>query len=188
MRSTHQIPTVAMVAATIVAALVGGAPVVEPVAPRPAPVICHVATAGSDLLRSTRCAEDTLTFRLGYTPQRAHLPGGEPVDVEPDGACSWLPDRPLGFDFRNACRRHDLGYDLIRVGWVDGSAKTHIDRALRDDMVDACAHWAGLRGLACRAMATAAWVATALAPTPTDPDPGSFTAPAATRPPAQELT
>lgn len=143
-----------------------------------APTICHGASDGGDLLHSARCSADTLVFRLGYEPELARLPGGRPVHVEADGSCSWVPDRPFGFDFSTACRMHDLGYDLIRVRWVDAAAKPRIDDALRDGMLDACTHEQGLRRLLCRAMAQAAWLATSLAPTPDRPDPGSFTRPA----------
>lgn len=164
-----------MVIAAIIAALIGIAPAATPDDPSPVAPICHVATADGDLLHSSRCSTDELVYRLGYTPEPAHLPGGRPVHVEPDGSCSSIPDRPFGFDFRDACRTHDLGYDLLRVGWVGPAAKAVIDRNLRDNMLDACAGERGLRGLACRVIATSAWLATSLVPTPTDPDPGSFT-------------
>lgn len=190
MHSTYGFATIAtVVLAAVIAALTGVAPAATPTSHQRAVAICHIATPDTDLLHSTRCSAETLVFRLGYAPEPAHLPGGRAVHVEPDGTCSWMPDRPFGFDFRNACRMHDLGYDLIRVGWVGGDAKTHIDRALRDSMLDACAHERWLHGLACRAMATSAWLATALAPTPRDPDAGSFSgATVHQRPRAKEQT
>jgi hypothetical protein len=158
----------------VIAAIIGVAPAATPGDPAPMAPVCRVATAGSDLLESTRCSDDELVYRLGYTPELARLPGGAPVRVEPDGSCSSIPERPFGFDFRDACRTHDLGYDLIRVGWVGADAKARIDRDLRDDMLDACDRERGLRGLACRAIAGSAWLATSLVPPPREPDPGSF--------------
>jgi len=165
---------ITMVIAAVIAAIIGAAPAAAPGDRAPIAPLCHVATAGGDLLDSTRCSDDELVHRLGYAPEPARLPGGEPVHVEPDGSCSSIPDRPFGFDFRDACRTHDLGYDLIRVGWVGADAKARIDRDLRDDMLDACDLERGLRGLTCRAIAGSAWLATSLVPPPRDPDPGSF--------------
>jgi hypothetical protein len=128
----------------------------------------------SDPLDSPHCSDDELVYRLGYTPERAYLPSGQPVHVEPDGTCSWIPDHPFGFEFRDACRMHDLGYDLIRVGWVGPGAKAGIDRNLLAGMRDACDGERGLRRTTCEAMAVAAYVAASLVPTPTEPDPGSF--------------
>lgn len=163
-----------MAVAAIIAALIGVAPAATPDDAEPIAPVCHLVTAGSDLLDSTHCSDDELVYRLGYTPERAYLPSGQPVHVEPDGTCSWIPDHPFGFEFRDACRSHDLGYDLIRVGWVDSGAKARIDLDLRDHMLDACDDERGLWAVGCRALAISSWLAASLVPTPTEPDPGSF--------------
>lgn len=172
--ASHNLTVAVVIAVVALLGMAAGTPPAQPTA-----TICHVASAGGDLLDSARCPPQTLAYRLGYTPELAHLPGGEPVHVEPDGSCSAIPDRPFGFDFRDACRRHDLGYDLIRVGWVDARAKSRIDRDLFDGMLAACADEHGIRGLGCRAMAVGAWIAVSFCPTPSDPDPGSFSDPIA---------
>lgn len=175
MRSSHGSATVTTAALAALVAVLLLLVAAAPVPDRRAQVrICHV-TPPAELLRSTRCPAGTLTYRLGYIPATARLPDGRTVHVEPDGTCSWLPDRTLGFDFRDACRMHDLGYDLMRIRWVAPSAKPRIDRELFEAMRASCAAERGLRRVVCTAIAGAAWAAAVMAPTPRDPDPGSFT-------------
>lgn len=52
--------------------------------------------------------------------------------------CSVSPDRPLGFDFRLSCHRHDFGYRNYRaVGGFD-EAKSRIDKAFHADLLRVC--------------------------------------------------
>ena len=52
-------------------------------------------------------APETITA-LGYEPEVA-----DGVAMRPDGDCSSPVELPASFD--NACRTHDLGYDLLRI-------------------------------------------------------------------------
>lgn len=61
--------------------------------------------------------------------------------MKSNGECSFSPE----FVFHNACKTHDLGYDLIRFfRWAKGQSgpwadiKWRIDRAFRSDMRSAC--------------------------------------------------
>ena len=83
-----------------------------------------------------------------------------------------MPDTILGFDFHEACRMHDLGYDLLRVDWAESAAKQRIDNTFRDALLEGtCLPEPWLRRLACTAIATVMWAAASLAPTPHTPDP-----------------
>lgn len=137
---------------------------------RPATMIAAIP----DVSGGWRCVPADLQRRLGYAPALTRLPDGRAVLVEPDGDCSWIPDAPFGFDFHDACRMHDLGYDLIRVRWVDAAAQQRIDNALLDTMlVGTCRPQPWLRRLSCGALAVGIWFVASLSPTPNTPDPGS---------------
>lgn len=51
---------------------------------------------------------------LGYEPGEA-----DGIAMRPDGDCSSPVELPASFD--NACRTHDLGYDLLRVAHANGA-------------------------------------------------------------------
>lgn len=53
--------------------------------------------------------------------------------------CSWSPDRPLGFDFTRACRRHDFGYrNYKRLGAFTETVRLRVDNAFYSDLKTAC--------------------------------------------------
>ncbi len=57
----------------------------------------------------------------GYEPEIVRLPSGDLVPVTPHGGCS----SPFGgspYGFSDACRQHDLGYDLLRYAEAEGHA------------------------------------------------------------------
>ncbi|MEV0614637.1 phospholipase [Nonomuraea sp. NPDC050404] len=67
--------------------------------------------------------------------------------------CSGSPDRPLGFDFRMACRRHDFGYRNYKaVGRFVGN-REHVDRAFLFDLRQVCAAYEGAIGRGCERLA-----------------------------------
>ncbi len=81
---------------------------------------------------------------------------------DPRGGCS--SPVPLPAEFTAACRRHDLGYDLLRVAARDGGALSATARRSIDDQLDASLHAAcdrrgGLRRASCDAWATVAGAA-----------------------------
>lgn len=93
-----------------------------------------------------------LTDDLGYEPLTE---SGQMQN--PNGGCSTpLPIGPE--EFENACRTHDLGYDLLRVAEMNGGrlgawARFDLDRRLYSDLLARCTT------LRCRSMATAYYTA-----------------------------
>lgn len=89
----------------------------------------HPATALAEI-------PEDFAARFGYTPT---IVDGRPLN--PHGGCSSpipLPDR-----FTDACRAHDLGYDLLRYAAAAGRpaagwARTALDATLIDDMHATC--------------------------------------------------
>jgi hypothetical protein len=52
--------------------------------------------------------------------------------------CTGSPDRPAGFDFRLACRRHDFGYRNYRAVGALAEHKDRLDRAFHADLSRTC--------------------------------------------------
>lgn len=67
--------------------------------------------------------------------------------------CSASPDRPLGFDFRLACRRHDFGYRNYKALKRFRTHKARIDRAFHFDMKQVCAAYDRPARTTCRSIA-----------------------------------
>ena len=55
--------------------------------------------------------------------------------------CSSSPDRPLGFDFRLPCQRHDFGYRNFKRLNAFPANKARIDDAFYYDMKQVCARY-----------------------------------------------
>ncbi|MCR3718536.1 MULTISPECIES: phospholipase [Prauserella salsuginis group] len=69
---------------------------------------------------------------------RAQQPYPDQLDWSSD-ACSWSPDRPLGYDFTPACHRHDFGYrNYKRQGRFTEAARLRIDDNFYTDMRHQC--------------------------------------------------
>lgn len=87
----------------------------------------------------------------GYRPEVVRLPSGSLVPIAPHGGCS----SPIGgsaYGFTDACREHDLGYDLLRYAAADGEslgpwARQAVDAEFARQLRSQC------HGLGCRAMA-----------------------------------
>ncbi len=70
--------------------------------------------------------------------------------------CSASPDRPLGFDFRLSCHRHDFGYRNHKAAGVfTAAAKDRIDDAFHADLKRVCATYSAAVRPACL---TLAWI------------------------------
>ncbi|MEU8361182.1 phospholipase [Nonomuraea sp. NPDC048882] len=67
--------------------------------------------------------------------------------------CSRSPDRPLGYDFRMPCARHDFGYRNYKAVKHFPANKAHVDEAFLYDMNQVCAGYGGARKLACDRLA-----------------------------------
>jgi hypothetical protein len=79
-----------------------------------------------------------------------------PFDWSDDG-CSVVPDRPLGFDFHDACLRHDFGYRNFGAGGLaldpSPARRARLDERLRADLATVCARMARVRRTVCSALA-----------------------------------
>jgi hypothetical protein len=74
-----------------------------------------------------------------FTQIRASHPDGNQLDWSSD-ACSYSPDRPLGYDFVPACNRHDFGYrNYKKQGRFDEASRKRIDDLFYADMKGVCA-------------------------------------------------
>src|SRR4051794_6490805 len=67
--------------------------------------------------------------------------------------CSSSPDRPLGFDFRMPCRRHDFGYRNYKAVSQFPANKSHVDDAFYFDMRQVCAAYSGVSKSTCDGLA-----------------------------------
>ncbi|GAA3572233.1 phospholipase [Nonomuraea rosea] len=67
--------------------------------------------------------------------------------------CSGSPDRPFGFDFRMACRRHDFGYRNYKAVHRFLPNKEHVDSAFLADLRQVCAGYGRAAGSTCDGLA-----------------------------------
>lgn len=79
---------------------------------------------------------DAFPAIAGYTPKRI-----DDYWVNPDGDCS--SPVPLPPEFTDACREHDLGYDLLRYGAetnepLPPTARLRIDDVFAERLADSC--------------------------------------------------
>lgn len=73
-----------------------------------------------------------------FSSIRAAKPYAGQLDWSSD-ACSWSPDKPLGFDFKPACHRHDFGYrNNKRQGRWNADKKLRVDNKFKSDMYAIC--------------------------------------------------
>lgn len=75
--------------------------------------------------------------------KRAKAEAPEPLDWSSDG-CTKSPDRPQGFDFKDACDRHDFGYRNYGQGRVKAkptdAQREQVDLRLHGDLMNVCDH------------------------------------------------
>lgn len=85
--------------------------------------------------------EDYLAGRVcppdgfGYTPVHKDTKAGHRA-LDPSGECSWTKDTGMTYDFQNACKTHDYGYDLRRAGALRD--RKAVDQFFRGDMRADC--------------------------------------------------
>ncbi|MBK1788603.1 phospholipase [Prauserella cavernicola] len=74
-----------------------------------------------------------------FSTTRATAPHSDVLDWSSD-ACSWSPDKPLGYDFTAACHRHDFGYRNYKSQsrFTEANRKA-IDDNFHADMKTICA-------------------------------------------------
>lgn len=81
--------------------------------------------------------QPTATSFRDWSAARAHRTAYPFIWTTDD--CTGGPERPLGFDFRAACRRHDFGYRNYRALGRLAAVKPRLDRAFHADLRRACA-------------------------------------------------
>jgi hypothetical protein len=144
-----------------------GAQVPAPI-PAPAPAPAFNARAATDdlLFRSSMAQFVTLgNQQWNGTSNEKELKPGQ-LDWATDG-CSvplmptWAKSRPLGFNFYNACWRHDFGYRNYKPqGRLTEDNRQQIDDNFLRDMNAICNTYRGLdsgRGVVCRNTAARAY-------------------------------
>ncbi len=91
--------------------------------------------------------------------------------------CSASPDRPLTFDFRLPCWRHDFGYRNYRAAGVFGANKKHVDAAFYADLQRKCATYPSAARPSCNSLAWIYYRSVSIFGTlaPVDPDDGTAT-------------
>ncbi|SNY05409.1 phospholipase [Paractinoplanes atraurantiacus] len=67
--------------------------------------------------------------------------------------CSASPERPLGFDFTNACVHHDFGYRNYKDEGLFDQNKARIDDTFHADMRRVCAEYRSVARSACYSVA-----------------------------------
>ncbi|GAB3247185.1 phospholipase [Kineosporia babensis] len=118
-------------------ALSGWGTTVQPSGPENRP-----AAAGVRALSSGEELPADLTGALGYEPALIRLTSGTIAPVAPEGGCS----SPFGgspYHFTDACRQHDLGYDLLRYADSEGQplgpwARRAIDARFASELFGQC--------------------------------------------------
>lgn len=135
------------VARHLVLALIGALLALAAVAPPPAGA---VTLAEKRALLRRELASSAVFRQMEAARTRAPY---NSFDWSTDG-CSWAPDRPAGFDFRAACRRHDFNYRNFRaVGIFTSADRAAIDAAFLGDLRAACPA-TGARRTACLGLAS----------------------------------
>ncbi|KAB8193510.1 phospholipase [Nonomuraea phyllanthi] len=67
--------------------------------------------------------------------------------------CSSSPDKPLGFDFRMPCRRHDFGYRNYKDVSQFPANKSRIDDSFYFDLKQVCRQYSGISKSTCDGLA-----------------------------------
>jgi hypothetical protein len=67
--------------------------------------------------------------------------------------CSSSPDRPLGFDFRRSCQRHDFGYRNYKAAGEFSANKARLDTGFLADLKRLCATYDLILRPACLSLA-----------------------------------
>jgi len=71
-----------------------------------------------------------------------------------DNGCTIVPDRPAGFNFLDACKRHDFGYANYKIQKrCSENQRGQIDENFKKDMYKECAKysgWQAILGVRCR--------------------------------------
>ncbi|MFF6995668.1 phospholipase [Streptomyces sp. NPDC008313] len=67
--------------------------------------------------------------------------------------CTTSPDNPFGFNFSNACSRHDFGYRNYHAAGTFDANKSRLDDAFYADLKRVCATYSSVKKASCNATA-----------------------------------
>ena len=67
--------------------------------------------------------------------------------------CSAAPEKPLGFNFTNACWHHDFGYRNYKDAGLFAANKAHVDEAFHAHMRRICKNYSSMVRPACYSVA-----------------------------------
>jgi hypothetical protein len=117
--------------------------------------VCRVDPAArtNEYLLGIACQPEDFEAALGYRPVLRRTVAGwrylKPASA--GGGCSGpIDDTGAFWDFSDACRTHDYGYDLVRLGV---GSRPDADRLLYLDMLASCADRSVAAAFGCRALA-----------------------------------
>ncbi|MDQ3576323.1 MAG: phospholipase [Actinomycetota bacterium] len=110
-------------------------------------LVLGAGTASADLSPTQlRTTTDSYIFNQSlsqFTATRNARPYANQLDWSSD-ACSNSPDNPLGFNFTQACHRHDFGYrNYKKQSRFNESTRLTLDNKFKSDMYTLCGgNWA----------------------------------------------
>ncbi|WP_158887338.1 phospholipase [Amycolatopsis anabasis] len=100
-----------------------------------------VVGAGAAQAESIESITDKYLFNTSlsnFESIRDSRPYPSQLDWSSD-ACSWSPDKPIGFDFTPGCHRHDFGYrNYKKQGRFNDANKKRIDDNFYADLKGIC--------------------------------------------------
>jgi hypothetical protein len=129
--------TVAVLITATSTSVASAVPIGDTAAGRAVAVLADPQRSGRDLVLPTG-----FPSVMGYLPAEESGPGGLALAVRTDATCS-SPFGGTRYGFDQACRVHDLGYDLLRYAAKTGqplgsSARKALDAAFGERMRERC--------------------------------------------------
>jgi hypothetical protein len=101
-------------------------------------IMLGAGTAQADSIESITDTYLFSTSLSGFESIRATQPYPDQLDWSSD-ACSWAPDKPIGFDFTPGCHRHDFGYrNYKKQSRFTDANKKRIDDNFYTDLKGIC--------------------------------------------------
>jgi hypothetical protein len=167
---------ISIISTIALAALVAAFPAAEPAAVDPlddvyvrdVPVFPDAADGIIDDLETrgacTRAGTDKLLFKDSMATFSAARAKKSPSCYDwYSEECTKSWDKPLNYNFKPSCRRHDFGLqNYHREGRCNAANKKKIDDNFKKDLYKECSHFKGLsswRGVLCRNIADKYWAA-----------------------------
>jgi hypothetical protein len=118
------------------------------------PAPAHAVTSGQKLTLATSWTQPTSASQSTWNSARQNQ--GKWAEYSFDWStdfCSASPDKPLGFDFRLSCHRHDFGYRNFKKLNAFPANKARLDNAFHADLKALCAKYSAVPKKSCLALA-----------------------------------